>query len=220
MRFAIIPSNGRDCLYQCLDAVVPQVDRTVVISTPDADGKYPLNPGAVKMRHPGKVGVLRSLVRYNISAWWHLGLVAAAMHAKSNRVATWEVAVLNDDAIIAPNWVEAVAESMRATGSAAGCSGLVEHVLREPGPVGLAGRMVGFAFMLAGEQRLRANEDLHWYFTDDYIDWESRKLGGMAMTRNATVEHLHPNGQLNPELHALIAQDAQTFVDIYGMRPW
>jgi hypothetical protein len=74
--------------------------------------------------------------------------------------------------------------------------------------------------MVAGELGLRANEDLYWYFSDDWMDWESRKLGGMVMVPGFPVQHLYPNQQVTPEMQVQIAKDAQTFVEIYGTRPW
>jgi len=173
----------------------------------------------VSLNDPGDV---------NISRWWNMGLdyidtwnrFAKGFGFAANK---WDVAILNDDAIVPEGWFDAVSGTMRQMGVAAGCSGApggmpVLHT--QPGPVSLDTRLCGYAFMLAGERGLRADERIKWYFTDDYLDWESRKLGGMVNIPGFQVRHLYPNGQVTPEIHAQIAQDAQTFVDIYGMRPW
>jgi hypothetical protein len=209
MKFAVIPSNGRTCLEQCVEAIKPQVDEVIVI---DTSGKVP--PWM-----PTYIEIVEGPV--NISRWWNIGLDVAAHMAEAEND-TWDVAVLNDDVIVPEGWFDAVATSMRQYDCAAACSGGVGNywVWRDAKPVPLETRMQGFAFILAGEVGLRANEDLHWYFTDDYIDWESRKLGGMVMINGYPVQHLYPNGQVTSEIMEQIAKDAQTFVDIYGQRPW
>lgn len=223
MRFAVIPSNGRSCLLDCIDAVQEQVDRIIIIDTSATPPGY-ARPRTMTV-FLDKVHVQEDSGPVNISRWWNKGLAIAEYMAEAEEWAnspssTWEVAILNDDAIVPDSWFEAVSHNMRYAGSAAGCSGRYNLTQKEPVAVPLDMRMQGYAFMVAGEHSLRANEDLHWYFTDDYIDWESRKLGGMTMTGGYPVEHLFPNGQMTPELHTQTALDAQTFMDIYGRRPW
>lgn len=224
LKFAVIPSNGRECLNLCVAAIQPQVDKVIVINTgqsPDAGGfhRFPMRSETLDQYYANTEQV-------NISAWWNQGLDAAEAYAKlitrykKVPADTWDVAILNDDAIVPEGWFDAVTAGMRMHRAAAGCSGGHDLCLRRAEAVPLDYRMQGFAFILSGQQGLRANEDLHWYFTDDYIDWESRKHGGMAMVRDYPVTHLYPNGQLTPELHEQTARDAQTFVDIYGARPW
>jgi hypothetical protein len=137
----------------------------------------------------------------------------------------WDIAILNDDAIVPPGWFDAVSEVMRVFDASAGCSD-PDGTLRAPihhrkvGPVGLDRRLVGYAFILRGEHNIRANEDLHWYFTDDHIDYAAREEGGTVMVPGFPVQHLHPNGQMTPELSARIAVDAQNFKDRWGIMPW
>jgi hypothetical protein len=213
-RYAIIPSNGRGCLYECLDAIYPQVDEVIVVYTGD-DGLTVRSQDTFYIMDEED---LPTIVEKNISAWWNVALKSISSTSPGGQ--PWRVAILNDDAIVSPNWFEAVETRMEETGAAAACSGPSTHLLVEPGPVPLHLRMQGFAFMLRGELELRANESLYWYFSDDYIDWESRKLGGMAMTDQAHVRHLYPNGQVTPEIHVRIAHDAQAFKDLYGTMPW
>lgn len=218
-RFAVIPSNGRECVTDCIDAIFPQVDHVVVICTGNVmRGMNSWYDKITKLYYQGHV---------NISTWWNMGLDFARTqirHSTHDFVPRkWDVALINDDVIVPEGWFDAVSGTMRQLQAAAACSGgtsgmPVLHT--QPGPVPLSTRMQGFAFIVAGEHGLRANEDLNWYFTDDFMDWESRKLGGMVMVPGFHVQHLYPNGQMTPELQAQTAVDAQTFVDIYGMRPW
>lgn len=213
LKMAIIPSAGRPVLALCIAAIWGQVDKVIVIDTGNASEWLPPRPEP-------------KLYQYfcdtpnNISHWWNEGLDLAKQISRHDGVPSWHVAILNDDAIVPPGWFDAVTQAMEERQAVAGCSGAHNVTFREAEAVPLDMRLQGFAFILKRPSRIWANEDLHWYFTDDYIDWESRKLGGMTMVAGFPVDHRHPNGQLTPELSALIAQDAQTFVDIYGRRPW
>ena len=211
-RYAVIPSNGRECLYQCVEAIEEQVDQVIVVDTS-------IKSPHIYMNHP-KIRVLGVSGRINISRWWNIGLNYAEGLADEANAETWDVAILNDDAIVPYGWFKEVSDMMSLRGSAAGCSGQHNITWNSASPVPLDMRMQGFAFIVAGQFGLRANEDLHWYFTDDYIDWESRKLGGMTMTKGYPVDHLYPNGQVTSEIQEIIAQDAQVFMDLYGSRPW
>ena len=215
--YAIIPTNGRDCFRDCLNAVLGQVDHIYVVEG---------GPGAKLVDAHTDYGVNFSIIRepeLNISKWWNLGLTLLESRAKALSMKKWDVIILNDDVIVPPGWVAAVSEGMRAAGAAAGCSGapgphtVVHH---QPGPVGLATRMVGYAFILAGEKGVRANEQLRWYFSDDHVDWMARRAGGMAMIPGYPVDHLYPNAQMSGELHATVPEDAARFAAYWGMRPW
>jgi hypothetical protein len=211
-RYAVIPSNGRECLYQCVEAIEEQVDQVIVVDTS-------IKSPHIYMNHP-KIRVLGVSGRINISRWWNIGLNYAEGLAEEATAETWDVAILNDDAIVPYGWFKEVSDMMSYRGSAAGCSGGHNITWDSPSPVPLDMRMQGFAFIVAGQFGLRANEDLRWYFTDDYIDWESRKLGGMTMVKGYPVDHLHPNGQVTSEIQEIIAHDAEVFVSIYESRPW
>lgn len=215
-RVAIIPTNGRKCFDDCLAAIFPQVNYVVVVDTSE---DY-----EVTRRTPIEDVIVLQAIRTepNISAWWNQGLNTTRTLARHSDVSwtSWDVAILNDDAVVPDGWFAAVANNMRQHGAVAGCSGHHDVVLRQPEAVPLDYRMQGYAFILKGEANIRAYEKLHWYFSDDYIDWESRKAGGMAMVSGYLVQHLHPNGQMTPELHAQTARDADEFFSLYGRMPW
>jgi hypothetical protein len=216
-RFVVIPTNGRACLKDCLMAIAPQVDSTIVVYT------VPWKDGEVRP-HPNSGVALRDTGPPNISRWWNLGLEVCAQVMSLNEGDTpgrYDVAILNDDVIVPPGWFEAVSDGMREHAGAAGCSGgsgIVVH--RAPGPVPLHTRLQGFAFILAGEKNIRANEEMRWYFSDDYVDWKAREAGGMVMIPGYSVNHLHPNEQMTGELHQFSAEDAAKFKEIWGIMPW
>ncbi len=216
-RYAVIPTKGNrhQILARCVNAIAPQIfgyTHIVHNSSDDwvmVDTCHPISSMRVSPDEP-----------MNLSKMWNRGLDAIARETERIGAKEWDVAILNDDAIVPEGWFDAVSANMRATQSAAGCSGPVAGVLRDPGPVPLHTRMVGPAFIVAGELGLRGNEDLKWWYTDDWMDWESRKLGGMAMVPGFPIEHLHPNGQMSPELQVQAAKDGETFRAIYGQAPW
>lgn len=214
LNFAVIPTNGRACFKDCLLAIEPQVDEVIVVESGCEPGKV------AWVEHPWIQDP-----DLNISKWWNRGLEMAELLAKGAGAPQWNVAILNDDTIVPTGWMSAVTAAMRQESAAAACSGgtAVPHqtIHREPGPVGLMTRMKGFAFTLAGEKGIRANEQLRWYFSDDHVDWMARKLGGMVVIPGYNVEHLYPNGQVTPEMHQIIAEDGAAFTAYWGgMRPW
>lgn len=214
-RYAIIPSNGRDCLWQSLDAVEPQVDRVFIIDTGKVMNNVPVT------RNLSKVTILAYLNPgpLNISRWWNLGLDEIDRRHRGLNHEPYNVAIINDDAIVPLGWFDAVTAWMTETGSVAGCSGTEQVVHREPVAVPLHTRMCGYAFVLAAAG-IRADVQFEWWAGDDDIDWTARTMGGMAMVRGFQVQHLHPNGQMTPQMHVQAAGDMQRFVDKWGRRPW
>lgn len=238
-RFAVIATRNRpDVLQQCLDAIVPQVDAIFVIDNGDEKMVPEPEPGS-------KIFVLQlEMQPPNLSLIWNRGLVVAEYNAKATldedsvdgdgqgpsmpivSSGEWEVAVLNDDAIVPEGWFDAVATAMRETGAAAGCSDhfgtLATRMLHTvPGPVGLQTRMCGWAHILAGEKGLRYDEELQYWFSDDSMDWVARQNGGMVIIPGFPVQNLYPNGLMTPELHVQAGKDRETFARKHnGLTPW
>lgn len=216
--YAIIPTNGRPCFKDCLAAVEHQVDDVIVIE----GGPNARLFGAISDYGDHSFAIIRE-PELNISKWWNLGLNLVADRARENRWSRWNVVILNDDALLPAGWVDVVAAKMRQMYAAAGCTGNPNPIPAfhtHAGQVDLATRMQGYAFMLAGEKGVRANEQLKWYFSDDHVDWASRQLGGMVSIPGYHVRHLYPNSQVTPEVQKMIAEDATKFVAYWGARPW
>ena len=219
-RYAVIPSNIRNCLWQCIEAIDPQVDKVVVIDTRGGSSSSSFNDRVLFLADNGEP---------NISRGWNRGLNYVERTVTQPRAGgqivpqhKWDVAVLNDDAIVPEGWFDDISRTMRTMGVAAGCSGgygmSVLHTQNEAPP--LATRMQGFAFILAGELGLRADEQFIWYCGDDDLGRRAATAGGMVMVPGFHVNHLHPNGQVNDVLAAAIPGDMQRYVDKYGGRPW
>lgn len=221
-RYAVIPTNGRECLDQCLAAIRPQVDMTILVKTKEFT-RYGHH------HDPGLTALSDLNPEINISRWWNLGLELASEHMVqdvwelTSGVTKWDVAIINDDTIIPEGWFDAVAGQMRDKRAVAASSGSpigmpVLHTRAGPRP--LDQRMQGFAFIVAGETGIRADEQFRWYAGDDDLEWRLSSMGGVVVIPGFPVQHLHPNGQVTPEIHELIAKDMQSFVDKWGQRPW
>ena len=223
-RSAVIPTNPRTIerlwqLDRCLTAICPQVHKVFLIDNSQEDSPF----GLIRDWVPDtfkNVAVLRDPISpVNMSYLWNLGIDAAKTASEGP---PWDVAIINDDAIVPEGWFTAVSDVMREQGAAAGCSGGGPHsrMLTQPGAVPLGTRMTGWAFILAGEKGATANEQLLWWFGDDHLDWLSRQLGGMLMIPGYPVQHLTANNQMTPELHAQTGKDAATFKAYWGSLPW
>lgn len=215
-RYAVIPSTGRDCLVDCVNAIQPQVDEVLIV-VQDAAVVGPLTRKVNHCTFHVDKG------EPNISRWWNWGLDCADCHnSEYTTSAKYDVAVINDDAIVPEGWFDAVSGSMRQLGVAAGCSGghgmPVLHTQNAAPP--LATRMQGFAFILAGELGLRADEQFIWYCGDDDLGRRAAMAGGMVMIPGFHVDHLYPNQQVNDKLMSAIPDDMQRYVDKWGGRPW
>jgi hypothetical protein len=218
-RYAIIPTANRpQVAMQCFDAIAPQVDVVYVVDNSDNEPLKPdellSNVYVIEYDKQGQVP--------NLSLFWNIALDLIKLDAKRMDSELWDVAILNDDAIVPEGWFDAVSSAMRENNCAAASScGGAMAIHREPGPVPIMTRMYGPAFIVAGEKGLRGDERLKWYYTDDYMDWESRKLGGMVIIPGYTVNHLYPNAQVTGPIQEQISRDATLFSEIYGgVMPW
>ncbi|MFD1309717.1 glycosyltransferase family 2 protein [Streptomyces kaempferi] len=216
-RAAVIPTRNRHAmLADCINSVVDQVDRVIVV---DNESAPPIDPGP----WGGKVGVLRvPLDPPNISTLWNVGLHAVAAVAPTSE---WDVAVLNSDVVVPAGWVESLSSAMRATTAVlaypdqAGGREQILHTRAEP--VDLRQRITGYAYMLRGEAGLRLDESMAWWYSDDSLDWEARQQGGALLVPGLAVEHRCPNESTNArqELQEQAGRDRATFITKWGRAP-
>lgn len=219
MRFAVIPTRGDrfDVLQQCAEAIRPQVDRIILVDNSDR-GRF-FNDGY----RPHVTVVHCDEQPPNLSRLWNLGIQAASDLAwKTQPASHWEVAVLNDDAIVSPRWFQELAEAMRSAGAAAAsfCGDGGPWLHKTPGVTPLSQRLCGWAFILAGELGVRADERLRWWCGDNDLDMQSRRLGGTLVLPGDPVRHLFPNQSTTGVLAEQTAVDMATFVEKWGFRPW
>lgn len=225
-RFAVIPTRDRPLdLLNCLRAVGPQVDAAVVVDNSDAG-----LPDEWYVAARDLVGELHRVwlpeQPPNLSRLWNMGLDRAAeLWRGGDRYGDpYEIAVLNDDAIVSDMWFTNLSRVMRSSGAtAAGAGPAGPLVHRTPGRTALHERMPGWAFILAGEANLRADERLRWWCGDNDLDMQARKLAGTVIVPEwqvGGVEHLYPDQSTVGVLREQTAVDMAYFVEKWGFRPW
>lgn len=220
-RAAVIPTRNRhDMLTDCINSVVDQVDRVIVI---DNLSDPPIEPEP----WDGKVGVAALPIDPpNISTLWNVGLALADASARRAGAETWDIAVLNSDVVLPTGWFGGLSVAMRSTTAVLaypdqhGGTRQILHTRAEP--IDLRQRITGFAFMMRGETGQRFDEDLAWWYGDDSADWWAREHGGALLVPDLQVEHRCPNGSMyeRPELGEQAGRDRETFQRKWGRTPW
>jgi hypothetical protein len=220
-RAAVIPTRDRHgLLADCINSIVDQVDRVIVI---DNLSDPPIDP---EPWH-GQVTVIGAPIDPpNISQLWNIGLALADSAAHRERVTTWDIAVLNSDVIVPASWAETLSTAMRSTSAVLaypdqnGGQRQILHTKAEP--IDLRQRITGYAFMLRGETGYRFDEDLAWWYGDDSADWWARERGGALLVPGIPVEHRCPNVSTTerPELLEQTGRDRATFARKWGRTPW
>ena len=219
-RAAVIPTRDRhDMLDGCINSVIDQVDRIIVI---DNLSDPPIDPD---LWH-GKVYCASVPIDPpNISTLWNIGVALADVAAHKAGADAWDIAVLNSDVTVPAGWIDGLSTAMRATTAVLaypdqhGGTRQILHTKAEP--VDLRTRITGYAYMLRGETGLRLDESMAWWFSDDSLDWEARECGGALLVPGIPVEHRAPNISTNerPELAAQTAIDRATFLTKWGRLP-
>lgn len=201
---AVIPTTGRECLRDCLKAIAPQVDDIYLIN----------HKAGIKGGDEIKLHVLDYFEDVpNISVMWNMGLQAAYDGGAE------VVAVLNDDAIVFPGWLERIVRSMAVTGAVAGwCEGQHRgHLLYQEATPTMR-RMQGFAFALDSKAVLLADEQFQWWYGDNDLEWRARQAGGVVQC-GGEIKHLHPNGTTVGKLALIAGEDRKRFETKWGMLP-
>jgi glycosyltransferase involved in cell wall biosynthesis len=216
-RFAVIPTHDRPReLIRCLESLYPQSDFIVVIDNA-------CEPRVSSYVRVPKVRVFRSDEQPpNLSELWNIGIKMSHEYTQRDLNARdWDVAIINDDAVLPPTWWDDVSNAMRQYGAQAGCmNGNLPTMIHGPNAVpSVATRLTGWAFMLRGESGIHADERFRWWCGDDDISMQARKMSGLVVVPG-TVENTLANTTTVGELAAQSARDMQSFVDKWGVRPW
>lgn len=207
--YAVVPSEGRPCLHDCLTAVRGQVDVTVIVANNGYTGVSESNVLTVMDANPDP----------NISRWWNIGLDAVGILARSKQLDRWDTVVLNDDVVMAPGSVDVLTDGLRRhKGAQLAFCGPTEKLLRVPGP----DRITGWCFALRGEGGLRADESLKWWCGDNDIQWRASQEGGAVIVPGVHHEHLYPNGYTvgRQDLTEQAGKDMALFVAKWGRAAW
>lgn len=220
-RSAVIPTRNRhDLVADCINSVVDQVDRVLVI---DNLSDPPIDPDPWH----GKVGTVSLPIDPpNISTLWNVGLALADAQAHQYGAEGWDIAVLNSDVVVPAGWIERLSTAMRSTTAVLAYpdqhGGTRQILHTKAQPIDLRQRITGYAYMLRGEAGLRLDESMKWWYSDDDLDWTARKQGGALLVPGLTVEHRCPNVSTieRPELGAQAGRDRVTFKAKWGRTPW
>lgn len=212
---AIIPTYNRpEIAMDCINSIHGQVHEILVIDNGDKvlmpEDEERTWPRWEVIRYPEHPG--------NLSKAWNLGI--NYWRARVHLVAPWDLVILNDDALVPENWVASVTRQMRIKGAVAGCSGLIDHVLTAPGIVPYQHRMPGWAFALAGESSLCADEQFEWWCGDTDLDWQARQMGGMSMVSGYPVANRFADQSTNGIRAEQAVKDVARFEVKWGMRPF
>jgi GT2 family glycosyltransferase len=220
-RAAVIPTRDRhDMLADCINSVIDQVDRVIVV---DNASDPPIDP---EPWH-GHVAVVRlPLDPPNISTLWNVGIALADAASHRMQADAWDIAVLNSDVTVPSGWIDGLSTAMRSTTAVLaypdqfGGTRQILHTRAEP--VDMRTRITGYAFMLRGETGLRLDESMAWWASDDDLDWTAREQGGALLVPGLQVEHRAPNISTNerPELREQAGRDMETFRRKWGQTPW
>lgn len=190
-RYAVVLTHDRpEDFRDCMSAILPQVDRVFVVSHAAPYTRFLPSVTVIPFYAP-------TLADMNISRAWNFGLDRAHVWAQGQ---PYDVAVLNDDAIVPPDWFRVVTEAMRRAGAAAGS-----------GARCFDARMSGYAFVLDGTKDIRADEQFEWWYGDDDIERQARALGGVVQVPGVDVEHRHPNGTTTGVLAEKTVRDSLRF---------
>ncbi len=210
-RYAIIPTHNRPEQLRALVASLgTQCDVIVIVdnaSTPPVDQADLLDvvPAAVA------VEVIRDEEQPpNLARFWNLMFDRCAELA--NGADEWDVAVLNDDAVVPTGWYGACSNGLRAHESAViahtspTSPQLLTRIHNNPG-----NRMTPHAFVIRGEVGLRADESMRWWYQDTDLDFQARLAGGTLSVPGPRVINANANSTTVGELAEQAQKDRAVF---------
>lgn len=210
--WAVIPTNGRNCVSECVDSLAGQVQGIVIVRNGKDDNGCSFS----------NVEVIRdSESDMNISRWWNIGIDVIT----AKKLGAWNTLIVNDDIVAPPHLVNKLSKEMRATKACLAYPNQHDSLgvlWRFAEPVNLFHRITGFCFMLRGESDMHLDESLAWWYGDDDLDWRCRVAGGSLLVPGCAVKHKYPNGSMleHPELHEQAGWDRIRFLEKWGRTPW
>lgn len=222
-RYAVILTHNRpELLAAAMRAIAPQVDRVIVVD----------NASEPPVRITGEWWAMNAELITdptqppNLAALWNEQLRRIAAYEDFVPDSTWEVALLCDDAITPPGWFDCCRREMRSAGAAAACtsafSPIQTPIFKTEPDSDIYTRMTGWAFVVAGEKAVRADESMRWWWCDTDFDWRLRAAGGVVIAPGPVVPNVHPGGWTNakPELGTQAGVDRARFAEKWGWTPW
>jgi hypothetical protein len=219
-RYAVVPTHNRpERLAALVGSLAKQTDHIVVLdnaSDPPVDWSV-LASAAL----PATVEVLRDPQQPpHLSRFWnvlfdHCAKLATQRGPDSNGYLRWDVAVFNDDAIIPSGWFDACSTVLRghldAVVAHTGTVPIHRHELVDAYPYSREKRMCPWAFVVAGEEGLRADESMRWWFFDDDFNRQAIDAGGVIAVPGPLVINANAVESTTGVLAEQAEQDRKTF---------
>lgn len=223
-RIAVIPTRNRHLLLgQCIGSIIHQVDAVVVVDNLSSPPLFfdPVYHGTNTEMHC----IRADLDPPNISVLWNIGIEIASKNAELHDAEQYDIFVLNSDVKVPPMWAARMSKCMRETTAVLAYpdqfNGRLNKLHTETKPISLYERIAGYAYLLRGEEELRLDETMKWWYSDDDLDWTARQRGGSLLVSGCKVEHFDPNGSTNArkELQEQATRDRETFIQKWGKAP-
>lgn len=213
-RYAVIATHNRpQRLLALVASLGRQCDHIVILdnaSDPPVD--FPRLRDAAGRAH---VEVLRDPEQPpHLSRFWNVMFewITDMEGSRESGWGNWDVAVLNDDAIVPAGWYEACSTALRGHESAIIAHTtptrpeLLTELHNDPG-----NRMTPHAFVIRGEAGLRADESMRWWWFDTDLDWRARLAGGVLAVRGPRVVNSLANSTTRGALAEQAEKDRTTF---------
>lgn len=199
-----------DHLRRLVASLAQPPNRTVVVTDAiepaDVDGAYVVD------RDPSD-GV-------NLARWWNIGLDLVAERETEH---AYEVAVLTSDVLGRPDSLLLLAARLRRDGwSMIGpnlaAEGDASWTLDQHRTV--LTRVPAECFMLVGEQGLRADERMRWWYADDDLELQARQRGPVGIVGGTGLRLAEPSTVLTDEQRAWADEARALFVAKWNRQPW
>jgi glycosyltransferase involved in cell wall biosynthesis len=208
-RYAIIPTHNRPArLLALVTALGPQCDAIVVL---DNASDPPVDEERLQKAAGVPVYVIRDEEQPpNLARFWNV--MFDHVGAPGDLATEWDVAVLNDDALVPAGWYDACSSGLRAHDTAViahttpTTPALLTELHNDP-----ANRMTPHAFVIRGEAGLRADESMRWWYQDSDLDWQARLAGGVLSVHGPRVVNACANTTTTGPLAEQAQRDREAF---------
>lgn len=217
--YAVIPSAFRpNELRNLVTGLVNDGTKVVVVDTGYGEENRPKRLG----RAENPVFVVQDFESpKNISRWWNYGLAMVnTLQEASAPDEEFIVAILNDDVIVGPRFVQQLGEKIfehNTAGAFPNVHGVKSDIVCQRSSWV---RMSGFAFAMRGSLGLVADERLLWWYGDNDLEWQMFERGGLVCVADLKIHHLYPNSTTTGELAEQAGRDRKTFEKKWSIVPW
>lgn len=206
------PGSRADELAHCLGSLAHDPERTVIVSSANHD---PHPDARIVVNRPD----------FSIATLWNAGLRFAYgddpwTDFRFRHEGATHVAVFASDTTGHPGSIPMLADLMATSGMVmAGpvLDGSDTRVL--VGPRTCHDRVPGGCFMLDASHRLLCDESYRWWYSDDSLEMEARKLGPVGVFAGTGLS-LAPDTALTEERFAWAREDRERFVARWKCEPW